>query len=102
MCASSKPGTTAADLPPGARERHPRARRRATRASRSRGATVHAVRNAEDPVDSGEAQSAEDGTFALGGLDARRYFLRASKFGWLPETLKWTVDRARHAASASS
>jgi hypothetical protein len=55
------------------------------------GATVHAVRNAEDPVASGEAQSADDGTFALGGLDSRRYFLRASKFGWLPETLKWTV-----------
>jgi hypothetical protein len=42
-------------------------------------------------VASGEAQSADDGTFALGGLDSRRYFLRASKFGWLPETLKWTV-----------
>jgi hypothetical protein len=55
------------------------------------GATVHAVRNAEDPVASGEAQSADDGTFALGGLDSKRYFLRASKFGWLPETLKWTV-----------
>jgi hypothetical protein len=55
------------------------------------GATVHAVRNAEDPVASGEAQSAEDGTFALGGLDTKRYFLRASKFGWLPETLKSTV-----------
>src|SRR3954470_2076578 len=55
------------------------------------GATIHAVRNAEDPVASGEAQSAEDGTFALGGLDTKRYFLRASKFGWLPETLKWTV-----------
>jgi hypothetical protein len=56
------------------------------------GATVHAFRNAEDPVASGEAQSAEDGTYALGGLDTRRYFLRASKFGWLPETLKWTVN----------
>jgi hypothetical protein len=56
-----------------------------------RGATVHAFRNAEDPVASGEAQSADDGTFALGGLDTRRYFVRASKFGWLPETLKWMV-----------
>jgi len=56
-----------------------------------RGATVHAVRNPEDPVASGETQSADDGTFALGGLDTKRYFLRASKFGWLPETLKWTV-----------
>jgi hypothetical protein len=56
-----------------------------------KGATVHAVRNAEDPVASGEAQSADDGTFALGGLDSRSYILRASKFGWLPETLKWKV-----------
>jgi len=55
------------------------------------GATVHAMRTAEDPVASGEGKSAEDGTFALGGLDSKRYFLRASKFGWLPETLKWAV-----------
>jgi hypothetical protein len=55
------------------------------------GATIHACRNPDDPVASGEAQSAEDGTFVLGGLDAKRYFLRASKFGWLPETLKWAV-----------
>ena len=33
----------------------------------------------------------DDGTFAIGGLDAKRYTLRASKFGWLPETLKWPV-----------
>ena len=56
------------------------------------GATIHAVRNPDDPVASGEALSAEDGTYVLGGLDAKRYFLRASKFGWLPETLKWTVN----------
>jgi hypothetical protein len=56
-----------------------------------RGATIHAVRNPEDPVASSETQSADDGTFALGGLDIKRYFLRASKFGWLPETLKSMV-----------
>ena len=56
-----------------------------------RGATIHAVRNPDDPVASGEATSGDDGTFSLGGLDAKRYFLRASKFGWLPETLKWPV-----------
>jgi hypothetical protein len=56
-----------------------------------RSVTVHAVRNADDPVASGEAQSGEDGTFAVGGLEGRRYYLRAAKFGWLPETLKWPV-----------
>jgi hypothetical protein len=56
-----------------------------------RGATIHAVRNPDDPIASGEAQSGEDGAFTLGGLDAKRYFLRASKFGWLPDTLKWAV-----------
>ena len=49
----------------------PGARASAARASRFAGATVHAVRNAEDPVASGETQSADDGTFALGGLDSR-------------------------------
>ncbi len=52
------------------------------------GVTVHALRNADDQIDSAEALTAEDGTFALGGLDTRRYTLRASKFGWLPMTLK--------------
>jgi hypothetical protein len=56
-----------------------------------RGATIHAVRGPDDLVPSGEAQSGDDGAFSLGGLDAKRYFLRASKFGWLPETLKWPV-----------
>jgi len=55
------------------------------------GVAVHALRNPDDPVNSGEAQTADDGTFALGGLDAKRYYLRASKFGWLPETLKSAV-----------
>jgi hypothetical protein len=56
-----------------------------------RGVSIHAVRNPDDPVDSSEAASGEDGTFAIGGLDAKRYVLRASKFGWLPETLKGPV-----------
>jgi hypothetical protein len=55
------------------------------------GVTVHALRSADDPVDTSEAQTAEDGTFSLGGLDAKRYTLRASKFGWLPVTLKSPV-----------
>ncbi|HVR02283.1 MAG TPA: carboxypeptidase-like regulatory domain-containing protein [Polyangia bacterium] len=55
------------------------------------GATVHALRTADDPIDAAEAQTAEDGNFSLGGLDAKRYTLRASKFGWLPVTLKTPV-----------
>jgi hypothetical protein len=55
------------------------------------GVTVHALRNADDPIGVGEAQTGEDGSFALGGLDIKRYTLRASKFGWLPVTLKYPV-----------
>jgi hypothetical protein len=56
------------------------------------GAAVHAVRSPDDLVDAGEATSGQDGTFVIGGLDVKRYFLRASKFGWLPEMLKWGVN----------
>jgi len=55
------------------------------------GATVYALRNADDPIDAAEAQTAEDGGFSLGGLEARRYALLASKFGWLPVTMKAPV-----------
>jgi hypothetical protein len=55
------------------------------------GVTVHALRNADDPIDVAEAQTADDGTFTLSGLDAKRYTLRASKFGWLPVTQKSPV-----------
>lgn len=56
------------------------------------GATVHAVRSPDDLVDAGEATSGADGSFVIGGLDVKRYFLRAAKFGWLPEMLKWGVN----------
>jgi hypothetical protein len=56
-----------------------------------RGVSIHAVRSPDDPMDSSEATTVEDGSFTMGGLDARRYTLRASKFGWLPETLKGPV-----------
>jgi hypothetical protein len=55
------------------------------------GVSVHAVRSPDDLVEAGEAQSTDDGSFVIAGLDAKRYFLRASKFGWLPEMLKWGV-----------
>ena len=56
-----------------------------------KGVTVHALRTADDPIDVAEAQTADDGGFTLGGLDAKRYTLRASKFGFLPVTLKTPV-----------
>ncbi|HET6146771.1 MAG TPA: carboxypeptidase-like regulatory domain-containing protein [Polyangia bacterium] len=57
------------------------------------GVIIHALRNPDEPIESGEAQTADDGTFVLGGLDTRRYFLRASKLGWLPTTVKWTATQ---------
>jgi hypothetical protein len=55
------------------------------------GVTIHAVRSPDDLVDAGETQSLEDGSYVIAGLDVKRYFLRASKFGWLPQMLKWGV-----------
>jgi hypothetical protein len=43
---------------------------------------LQAVRNPEDAVDISETRSGADGSFVLGGLEARRYSLRVSKFGW--------------------
>jgi hypothetical protein len=85
-----KPGTTVRNfhLAP---ENFIRGRVVGTKGEPIRGATIHAVRGPDDLVPSGEATSGDDGSFSLGGLDAKRYFLRATKFGWLPETLKWPV-----------
>jgi protocatechuate 3,4-dioxygenase beta subunit len=55
------------------------------------GATVVAARSAEDALPVSEARTAEDGSFSLGGLEPRRYFLRVSSFGWRPATLKNAV-----------
>ena len=52
---------------------------------------MHALRTADDPIDVTDAQTADDGGFTLAGLDAKRYTLRASKFGFLPVTLKTPV-----------
>jgi hypothetical protein len=46
------------------------------------GAVVHAVRTVDDVIQVGEGQSGEDGSFAVGGLEPRRYVLKISKFGW--------------------
>jgi hypothetical protein len=56
-----------------------------------KGVTVNALRTADDPIAVAETQTTDDGGFTLGGLDAKRYTLRASKFGWLPVTLKSPV-----------
>jgi hypothetical protein len=46
------------------------------------GALVQAFRSRKDPLEVVEARAAEDGSFVLGGLEARRYALRATRFGW--------------------
>jgi hypothetical protein len=45
-------------------------------------ALLQAVRTPEDAIAVSETRSGADGTFVLGGLEARRYSLRAHKFGW--------------------
>jgi hypothetical protein len=55
------------------------------------GVTIHALRNPDDQIELADAQTADDGTFVIGGLDTKRYYLRASKLGWLPTTLKTAV-----------
>ena len=51
-------------------------------------AEVSALRAAEDGVESGSARTGDDGSFVLGGLETRRYFLRITKFGWRPMVMK--------------
>jgi hypothetical protein len=48
------------------------------------GVTVSVVRTPGDTILVAEATSGEDGSYALGGLESRRYLLNASKFGWRP------------------
>jgi hypothetical protein len=48
------------------------------------GASVHATRAQGDPTEVAAAESGEDGGFVIGGLEARRYTLNVSKFGWRP------------------
>jgi hypothetical protein len=46
------------------------------------GALVQALASPEDAITTGEAMTGDDGSFAVGGLGARRYYLNLSKFGW--------------------
>jgi len=52
---------------------------------------VRALRAPDDPIETSVAETGADGSFALQGLEARRYVIRANKFGWLPFTVKGTV-----------
>lgn len=51
-------------------------------------AEVSAARTSEGGVDSSSARTGDDGSFVLGGLEARRYFLRITRFGWRPLVVK--------------
>jgi hypothetical protein len=51
-------------------------------------AQVSALRALEDGIESSTSRTGDDGSFVLGGLDARRYFLRVAKFGWRPTVVK--------------
>jgi hypothetical protein len=57
------------------------------------GVSIHALRGPDEQIETAEAQSGEDGSFVINGLDTRRYYLRASKLGWLPTTVKWTFSQ---------
>lgn len=52
------------------------------------GAVVTALRTLEDGIESSSTKTSDDGGFVLGGLNARRYFLRITKFGWRPQIVK--------------
>jgi hypothetical protein len=51
-------------------------------------AEVSALRASEDGIESSSARTGDDGSFTLGGLESRRYFLRITKFGWRPLVMK--------------
>jgi hypothetical protein len=56
-----------------------------------RGADVRALRGPDDVAEVAATQTGEDGQFVLTGLEAKKYLLVASRFGWLPGTSKTSV-----------
>ena len=56
-----------------------------------RGADVRALRGPDDVAEVAATQTGEDGQFVLAGLEAKKYLLVASRFGWLPGTSKTSV-----------
>lgn len=53
-----------------------------------RGADVRALRAQDDVVEVAAAQTSDDGQFVLSGLETRKYVVVASRFGWLPGTVR--------------
>jgi hypothetical protein len=53
---------------------------------------VRALRAAEDVIEVSSAQTGDDGQFVVSGLDGRRYVFVASRFGWLPGSVRGTVS----------
>jgi Carboxypeptidase regulatory-like domain len=53
---------------------------------------VRALRSAEDVVEVSSAQTADDGQFVVSGLEGRRYVFVASRFGWLPGSVRGAVS----------
>jgi hypothetical protein len=51
-------------------------------------AEISALRTLGDSIESGSTRSGDDGSFVLGGLEARRYALRVTQFGWRPTIAK--------------
>ena len=51
-------------------------------------AEISALRTLEDGIESSTARTSDDGSFVMGGLENRRYFLRITKFGWRPLIVK--------------
>jgi hypothetical protein len=52
---------------------------------------VRALRGPEDPVEIAASQTGEDGQFVVTGLENKRYLLLASRFGWLPGSIRATA-----------
>jgi hypothetical protein len=56
---------------------------------------IRALRSAEGslevPMEVAATRTGEDGLFVLSGLDARKYVVMASKFGWIPNATRVTA-----------
>jgi hypothetical protein len=55
------------------------------------GVEVRALRGPEDAIEVAAAQTGDDGQFSIAGLESRRYVFVASRFGWLPGSVRAAV-----------
>jgi hypothetical protein len=53
-----------------------------------RGVEVRALRTPDDVVEVSSAQTGDDGQFLITGLENKKYILVASRFGWLPGSVR--------------